>query len=95
MYHNFIQDCLEGDAILNDLDKYIDKWHDDTTDDAQTLQEFLGLTAYEYHQWILTGSNTIFREIVHCRHHSIQFEEYEKTSSNLNLAARINRLEKI
>lgn len=92
MYHNFIQDCLNGDAILNDLDDYIDMWHDDTTDDTQTLQEFLGLTAYEYDQWILKGSNKIFRDIVYCRHHSIQFEEYEKMPSDQRIAARTNHL---
>jgi len=48
--NNFMDDYLCGDAKLEDLDNYIEYWH--THDTKNTLVEFLGITSYEYNEWI-------------------------------------------
>lgn len=43
---NFIQNCINGDALLSEIDDYIDLWHESDTD--LSLHEFLGMTKEEY-----------------------------------------------
>lgn len=43
---NFIEDCLSGNTILQEIDNYIDQWHDSQSD--QTIYEYLGMTKEEY-----------------------------------------------
>ncbi|MFT2010199.1 hypothetical protein ACMA1I_16105 [Pontibacter sp. 13R65] len=43
---NFIQDCINGDALLSEVDDYIDIWHESDTE--LPLHEFLGMTKREY-----------------------------------------------
>ncbi|MCL2049607.1 MAG: hypothetical protein FWG87_12890 [Defluviitaleaceae bacterium] len=64
MYKNFVNDCLNADATIQDLDGYIEYWH--TNETNNTLQEFLGLSDYEYEQWG-KSSDSIFRDILSCR----------------------------
>ena len=47
---NFIQECLSGTAKLTDIDTYIERWHQCNSD--KPIHDFLGLTMYEYSQWI-------------------------------------------
>lgn len=49
MLKNFMVDCLNGNAKVADLDKYIEYWHTHKT--GKTLQEFLGMTDFEYERW--------------------------------------------
>ena len=78
MYNkSFVEACLNADATLFDLDDYIEYWH--THETGNTLQEFLGLTDYEYEQWG-KSSDIIFRDIIRCRQEGIEFSEYELLS---------------
>jgi hypothetical protein len=45
-YQTFVDACLRGDALLEDVDDWIDRWHD-ADDGATTLDTFLGLSADE------------------------------------------------
>ena len=75
MYNkSFVEACLNADATLFDLDDYIEYWH--THETGNTLQEFLGLTDYEYEQWG-KSSDIIFRDIIRCRQEGIEFSEYK------------------
>lgn len=47
---NFIQDCLNADAILEEIDDYVEKWHNSIQD--VTVHEFLGMTEEEYFLWV-------------------------------------------
>lgn len=86
MYNKtFIDDCLNADATLFQLDVYIEYWH--THDTGNTLQEFLGLTDYEYEIWG-KSSDIIFRDILRCRREGIDFEDYNRLSDSDRLAAR-------
>ncbi len=82
---SFIDDCLNADATLFELDDYIEYWHTHNTEN--TLQEFLGLTDYEYEQWGKT-SDIIFRDILRCRREGIMYEDYIVFSDSMRLAAR-------
>lgn len=44
---NFIQDCINGDALLSEIDNYIEEWHKDTSSEVP-LHTFLGMTKREY-----------------------------------------------
>lgn len=48
---SFVEDLLAGDALLEDIDEYVNRWHE-TPDDAPggdlALHDFLGLTWREY-----------------------------------------------
>jgi len=43
---NFIKKCIDSDAILSDIDDYIEEWHNSITD--LPLCDYLGMTKSEY-----------------------------------------------
>ena len=43
---DFIHDCLTGNALLEDIDDYIDIWHEG--DSKKELYEYLGMDKHEY-----------------------------------------------
>lgn len=47
---NFINDVINADAILDEIDDYIEKWHDSDTDCS--VFEYLGMTEEEYLLWV-------------------------------------------
>ena len=47
---SFLDRCLSGDALIEDIDDYIDDWHQGDSD--QSLHEFLGMTRDEYRFWV-------------------------------------------
>jgi hypothetical protein len=47
---NFIQDCANGDALLDDIDNYIDRWHE--SDSPLPLHTYLGMSKPEYSLWL-------------------------------------------
>lgn len=70
---NFMELCLQGKALPEEIDDYIDAWHEGDSDES--LHEYLGMSSEEYSLWI-KNPNAI---------HSI-IEEYHnnrKTSSKL------------
>lgn len=46
----FISKALSGAAMFDEIDDYVDAWHDG--DEAESLPEFLGMTAEEYDLWV-------------------------------------------
>lgn len=49
--YSFIDQVISGDALLEDIDDFVDEWHDG--DSNISLNEFLGLSKDEYQAWIL------------------------------------------
>ncbi len=43
---NFIQDCINGDALMSEIDNYIEEWHN--SDLNIPLHTFLGMKKKEY-----------------------------------------------
>jgi hypothetical protein len=46
----FIDLCLSGDVLTEEIDDFVDKWHESDSDES--LEDFLGLTAREYELWV-------------------------------------------
>jgi len=47
---NFILMCIEGEAMIDEIDDFVDKWHD--SEDDGELYDYLGLTKGEYALWV-------------------------------------------
>jgi len=50
MSENFVEACLRGDALLEDVNDWVDRWHEGHGPLA--LPEHLGMTADEYSLWV-------------------------------------------
>lgn len=51
----FIEDVLSGDARLDDVDDYVERWHTAPRESPiakMQLHEYLGLTRDEYGKWV-------------------------------------------
>jgi hypothetical protein len=51
----FIEQLLRGEALLEDIEDFVETWHDapdDSSIAAQSLEEFLGMTWDEYRLWV-------------------------------------------
>jgi hypothetical protein len=46
----FMQKCLAGEAVPDDIDDFVDRWHDGGGS-GESLAEFLGFTDDEYKRW--------------------------------------------
>jgi hypothetical protein len=49
-FDTFVAKCLRGDCLCDEIDDYVDRWHDG--DSEQPLSEFLGFTPEEYAVWL-------------------------------------------
>ncbi|GAB3072971.1 MULTISPECIES: hypothetical protein [Corynebacterium] len=57
MFKTYVEACLEGDAYLDEVDNWVDAWHDDAPGSENlSLEEFLGFTAEEYARWARNGA---------------------------------------
>jgi methyl coenzyme M reductase alpha subunit len=52
---NFIEKCLSREAAPEDIDDYIELWHENPG--RQALHEFLGMTRDEYAGWIADATS--------------------------------------
>lgn len=46
----FIDLCLTGHALPEDIDDFVEQWHD--SDSTLPLSEYLGLSSDEYESWL-------------------------------------------
>jgi hypothetical protein len=50
MSETFMDRVLTGDVLMDEIDDFVDAWHDDeTTDDS--LADYLGMSQIEYDLW--------------------------------------------
>lgn len=57
-HHTFIGDVLAGKACLNEIDHYVDQWHDAPSGHYPAtvpLHVFLGMNYGEYTRWVQHG----------------------------------------
>lgn len=47
---NFINDVINADALLDEIDDYIEQWH--ISDSELTVFEYLGMSEEEYFLWV-------------------------------------------
>ncbi|SCK09010.1 hypothetical protein [Vogesella sp. LIG4] len=55
---NFIELCLQGDRLPEEIDDYVDAWHDGES--TAPLHVFLGMTRSEYNLWMMEPSTLPF-----------------------------------
>lgn len=87
----FIELCLSGDAFLDEIDDYVDKWHDG---DGQNLElhEYLGLNDEEYSLWLTSPSQ--LANIIFAREHKIPLQQ-ALNDEIYQLAARADKADQI
>lgn len=68
----FIAKCISGDVFLDEIDDYVDAWHDDSSSTME-LYEYLGMTQSEYSLWMTTPS--ILGLIVNARRNGHSLED--------------------
>jgi len=81
---NFVEKCLAGESLADEIDDYISEWHEGAGED-QELHEYLGLTWEEYSLWGTRPS--ILSSILSSRRKNIPFGQ-ELEFEQLSLAAR-------
>src|ERR1700678_751290 len=47
---SFIQKCLRGEAMIDEIDNYVEKWH--LSAENIDIHTFLGMTSEEYELWL-------------------------------------------
>lgn len=80
----FIDKCLEGDALLEEVDEYVNEWNAMNYDCK--LHEFLGLTEEENKLW--SENNLALELIVEARECEQSIEDYLNNIDEYQLAAR-------
>lgn len=46
----FVDRCLNGDSVADEIDDFVDQWHESATNES--LAEFLGFMPKEYALWV-------------------------------------------
>lgn len=80
----YIDDVLEGRALLGDITDYVEKWHQ-TRDDSE-LHDYLGLSWDEYRLWVERPQS--LRLIVAAREFAEPVDEMLGRQDDYALAAR-------
>ncbi len=47
---NFIEQCLLGEVLMEEIDDYVDQWHESGND--MPIHKFLGMKRSEYSLWL-------------------------------------------
>ncbi len=48
---SFIDLCLSGEVLEDEIDDFVDQWHDDESESCPELHEYLGMSWEEYSLW--------------------------------------------
>ncbi len=86
---NFINLCLEGDVLEDEIDEFVDGWHDDENLNIE-LHDYLGMSWEEYSVWAVRPSVLPF--ILSARRNGTTFD-VELNQERLSLAARAETVE--
>lgn len=81
---NFVERCLAGEALVEDIYSFIDAWHQ--ADTHLTLPEFLGFTADEYAIWLEKPTSLPF--ILFSKRSHVPLSETLKMAEGVAMAAR-------
>lgn len=49
---SFIEQCLAGTAVAEDIDIFVELWHNSEAGHGQTLRDYLGMNEVEYARWM-------------------------------------------
>lgn len=84
----FVDALLTGDAIIDDYDDYVDRWHEfaEGNPTAPDLATFLGVTREEYA--IVFRNPASFRFVAAARKHGVPLSDLVSSQADFALAAR-------
>jgi hypothetical protein len=81
---NFVEYCLAGEALLEDIYRFIDEWHEADTDDE--LPTYLGMSDDEYALWLEKPEALPFILFAHQSHTPLR--EAIQAADHVRMAAR-------
>jgi len=87
---SFIDNCLKGDALMDEIDDYIDRWSNGEDGEALELHEYLGMSWEEYSLWGTKPS--ILSVIIRARKNGVTLDQ-ELNEERFALAARAGSAE--
>lgn len=90
--YSYIEGCLYGNTEIEEIEEYVSYWHEHELEIS--LKDFLGMTQYEYQEWVKYG-NSIIRDILRSRMDNKQFEVFKHLSDDEKVAARCFSIEMI
>jgi hypothetical protein len=82
----FVDKCLSGEALLDDIDDYIDRWHEGDGDPDASLSSYLGFTDEEYKLWAEKPNTLAF--ILNARKKGVPLTKAEDYVRSYQIAAR-------
>jgi len=82
----FVQKCLAGEALLDDIDDYVHLWHEGAGDPDASLADFLGFTDEEYKLWAEKPNSLPF--ILNAQKSGIRLSEAGDYAKTYRIAAR-------
>ncbi|MDB6001388.1 MAG: hypothetical protein JWP52_3087, partial [Rhizobacter sp.] len=68
---NFIQMCLSGEALEDEIDEFVERWHEGDEGLGLELHEYLGMTWDEYKLWGATPSALRFILAAHAENKTL------------------------
>ena len=86
----FVAKCTRGEVLLEEIDDFVDAWHEGDYDEG--LHEFLGMTLREYSLWVADVNMLSF--IVTARKEQRSIEDLLSELERLPMAARSDQPEK-
>ncbi len=87
---NFIQKCEKGEVLLEEVDDFIDAWHEGKSN--MLLHEFLGMTKAEYNLWVVDPNVLPYIVTAHLKNRNVS--ELLDSLHSLPIAARSTDPEK-
>ncbi len=80
----FMEACLKGEALLEDIEDYVERWHKSETD--ETIYDFLGMSEEEYGLWV--ENDSLLKSIFFARRSGISIMDFLQKDNGKSLAAR-------
>ncbi|EJY0885080.1 hypothetical protein OE987_003736 [Vibrio cholerae] len=80
----FIELCVQGHVLPDDIDDFVDEWHD--SDSEVSLSEYLGMSSDEYESW-MHAPDTL-DSIITARIQNVSLMTVLESSYHLPMAAR-------
>ena len=81
---NFIDRCLSGEVLLEDIDDFVAEWH--MSDVGAPIHDYLGMTQEEYFLWV--EDPKVLPDIVNSRHYAVPIADLAAMHNTVSMAAR-------
>jgi hypothetical protein len=89
---SFIDLALSGNALVEEINDYVDRWHDSTTP-VPPLDVYLGMTPEEYVLWVESTANLPY--IIAARRAGTSVAEFNSHHTEFKLAARAEKSDRV